>query len=74
MYICICNNVFVSNERQNGPTFCVGPHMPQVNIWMIKIKKFASKKIRLSLNFENPRICSLNPQTSSVINLQRLQR
>ena len=67
--------LFVSNERQNGPKYCVEHHMTLAKLYEIpSFKKLASQKIRFSLNFENPRIFSLNLQTSSFIALQCLQR
>ena len=67
--------LFVSNERQNGPKYCVEHHMTPAKLYEIpSFKKLASQKIRFSLNFENPRIFSLNLQTSSFIALQCLQR
>ena len=51
VWVVVC--LFVSTKRQNGPTFCVGPHMTPGKIWMIKTKKLASNKIQFLLNIQN---------------------
>ena len=57
----VCLFYFVSNKRPHGGTnraiiLCGPSDDPGEGLWMIKIsKKWASYKIRLSLNFENPR-------------------
>ena len=45
----------VKTAEPIGPKFCVGPHMTPENVYEKKIQQWASNKIRLSLNLENPR-------------------
>jgi len=56
LFVCFLYPINVQTADMIGPKFCVVHHITPGKVYeWLKFQKLASYKIRLSLNFENPR-------------------